>query len=328
MNNKQLRENTEDTYALQLAGGPQWQRIAQEWLENFESARTRATYAAAWRNFLQWLGGPLMDPATVTRLDVIRYRDTLAQAGTSGATIGVRIAALASFFEYAKSQGALKANPVEGVKRPKVEAFRAAKWLNAKEAAALLRGPDRDTLEGLRDYAILLAMLTMGLRRAEVIGITRGSILSSGERVELRYSPKGGEDRTRPVPAQVWRAIREYMDARGPLEEDAPVFVAHDRAADVRGHAQAEAEPGHALTGEALRNMIAKYSRRELGRVINPHALRHTCAGTAWDSTKDLRRVQNLLGHASATTTEKYLHRRDDDRGELGEALATIYEAS
>lgn len=322
----QLTNKTVGPNALVIGGGMEWERVANEWLANFRSERTRATYRAAWRDFLRYSG---KHPAHVTRHDVIGYRDHLATQGRArsaraqgqrAASIGVKLAALASFYERAKNDGLIAVNPVAGVQRPKVESYSAATWLTRAEAKMLLQAPDRATIEGKRDYAILLAILTMGLRRAEVLAMRRGDLVENGERIELRYAPKGGEEQTRPVPTVVWRAICEYLDARGNLADDAPVFVAHDHAADARAH-------GTPLTGEALRLMLARYSLVALGRVVNPHALRHTCAGEAWESTRDLRKVQSLLGHASATTTERYLHRRDDDRGALGDALAVLYDA-
>ncbi len=257
----------------------------------------------------------------VTRQDVIHYRDQLSATGLRAATVGVRLAALHSLFEAAKYGGLVERNPVEGVNRPKVEAYAGAKWLTSGEAAQVLRCVDRDTLDGKRDYAILIVMLTMGLRRTEAASLRHSMIVERGDgATELRYTPKGGEDRTRPIPSAAAHAIRDYLAARGDVQADAPVFVAHDNANDSRG----EAKP---LSGEAIRLLVARYSLKALGRIVNPHALRHTCAGAAWDSTKDLRRVQSLLGHASATTTEKYLHRRDDDRGALGDALAVMFGA-
>lgn len=311
---------------LMMGDNGEWERVAREWLLNFRSERTRATYRAAWRDFLRYIA---KHPAHVTRADVIAYRDYLATQGRArasqalgqrAASIGVKLAALASFYEHAKREGLISVNPVEGVQRPKVASYSAARWLTRAEARALLRAPDRKTLEGKRDYAILLMILTMGLRRAEVLAIRCGDLIESGDRIELRYTPKGGEEQTRPVPLSVWRAIRDYLDARGDGANDAPLFVAHDHAAGMR----ASVTP---MTGEALRLMIARYSLAALGRVVNPHALRHTCAGEAWESTRDLRKVQSLLGHASATTTERYLHRREDDRGALGDALAVLFGA-
>jgi integrase/recombinase XerC len=179
----------------------------------------------------------------------------------------------------------------------------------------VLQSPNRATLEGKRDYAILVVMLTMGLRRNEVATMRRGDVRVKGDGgAELRYTPKGGDEKTRPMPTVAWHAIQAYLAARGEVATDAPMFMAHDRNAIHR-----EAQP---MSGEALRQLVNRYTVRALGRVVNPHALRHTCANEAWDTTKDLRRVQGMLGHASATTTERYLHRVTDDRAALGDALA------
>lgn len=295
-----------------------WAQQAAEWLQNFQSAKTIGTYRAAWRDFLKWLQ---RHPQTATRGDVIAYRDELVKT-VKPSTASLRIAALASFYKHAVAEGLMDRNPAAGVKRPKTTAYAGARWLTDAEARALLQAPDRTTLEGKRDFAIIVAMLTMGLRRAEVAGLMRNHLIEHGDgTAELRYTPKGGEDTSRPVPAIAWRAIGEYLAARGELAADAPVFVAHDRATGSR-------QTGKPLTGEAIWYIVNRYTEKALGRHVNPHALRHTCANAAWDTTHDLRRVQDLLGHASATTTEIYLHRRGDERGALGDAIGVRFGVS
>lgn len=296
----------------QLAALERWAQLIGEWLSNFQSKATRNTYRAAWRNFLAWCGG--RHPAELTRADVIAYRDHLA-GSVKPATAVVRMAAIASLYGHAKDEGLIDRDPTEGVARPKVQAYAGARWLSNAEARELLQLPDRATLEGKRDFAILVVMLTMGLRRNEVALMRVGDLTQSGDgSAELRYLPKGGEHQTRPVPAVAWRAIGEYLQARGQPGPEAAVFIAHDNAAGSR-------EGERAISGESLRYLVAKYTRGALGRVVNPHALRHTCANESWESTHDLRRVQGMLGHASAVTTERYLHRVSDDRGTLGDAL-------
>lgn len=301
--------------ALAIAGD-EWSRAAYEWLANFQSERTRTTYAAAWGDFLNRVG---KHPGAVVQGDVIAYRDTLSAEGLSAATVAMRLAALASFYAHARRAGLVEGNPARDVKRPKVRAYTAARWLTQGEAAEVLASIGRDSLEGLRDYAIVVCMFTMGLRLAEVAGLQIGALADRGDgSLELRYKPKGGEEQSRPVPAAAARAIRAYLAARGD-PDSGPVFAAHDRALASRGTA--------GLSREAIRLLVARRTYAALGRELNPHALRHTAAGVAWDVTHDLRKVQHLLGHSSATTTERYLHRRDDERGALGDALAVAIGA-
>jgi len=251
----------------------------------------------------------------VTRLDVIRYRDTLEEEGKAGATIALRLAALASFYAYAKGRRLIDENPVEGVERPKTKPYQSARWLTSEQARKLLALPDRETLVGKRDYALLLMALTTGLRRSEIVGIHRGDLMEHPDgSVMLRYRPKGGETQTRPLPKVVWAAIRDYLEARGEVADDDPVFVAHDKAAHAR--------EVRALTPEGFRLIVERYTRKALGRAVNPHALRHTAATRLWALTRDPKAVQMLLGHSNIAVTERYLHQVEDRRGELGDLLA------
>lgn len=291
--------------------GAAWERAASDWLTARRSERTRQAYAAAWSDFLAHVQRP---PWSIARADVISYRDALASQGKAETTICQALAALSSFYRFALSEGLTDRNPCQGVERPKVKPYDKARYITQAQARDVLAVVDTSTPTGRRDRAILALFLTMGLRRVELASLRRGDVIERPDGVAvLSYQPKGKARETREIPATAWRALRVYLADRGDLAKDAPVFVAHDRAAPVRRPI--------ALTCEAIRLVVAKYTLAATGQALNPHGLRHSAATMLYRLTGDRRAVQELLGHTRASTTDIYLHRLDDRRAQLGDLL-------
>lgn len=291
-----------------------WAALAEDWIATRKSDRTRRAYTYALARFFADVDA---DPWQVTRADVARYGAGLRAAGRSDATIAARLAAVSAFYQHARAEGLTDRNPAEGVPRPTVEPYGHAAPLTRDQAAAVLRGPDRATVAGRRDYAMLLLQFTTGIRRAELVNIHRGDLAETpaGDWL-LTYRPKGGNQVTRPLPRRAVPALLAVLADRGELDPDAPVFVAADRGAYRRS-----ARP---LTAEAWRCIVTKYTAAALGFRVHPHALRHTVASLAWEKTHDLKEVQALLGHKHATTTQRYITRLEDNRATLGDDLAAL----
>lgn len=291
-----------------------WAALAEDWIATRKSDRTRRAYAYALARFFADVDAA---PWQVTRADVARYGASLRAAGRSDATIAARLAAVSAFYQHARAEGLTDRNPAEGVPRPSVEPYGHAAPLTRDQAAAVLRGPDRATVAGRRDYAMLLLQFTTGIRRAELVNIRRGDLTTTpaGDWL-LTYRPKGGDQVTRPLPRRAVPALQAVLADRGELTADDPLFVAADRGAARR--------VGRALTAEAWRGIVTKYTAGALGFRVHPHALRHTVASLAWEKTHDLKEVQALLGHKHATTTQRYITRLEDNRAALGDDLAAL----
>lgn len=275
-----------------------WEAVARDWLLGKRSERTRATYADAWKAFLTYVNRP---PWAIERSHVIAWRDDLQGQGKADATIAARLAAISSFYRFARHEGLCDRNPCEGVERPKVKAYGKAAWLTQDEAARLLASIT-GTRTAKRDKALLALAFTMGLRRAELLGIRRRDVIDQGDgRPVLRYRPKGKPEEPRALPPAAWRHLRPYLAELGDVEPDAPIF---------------------SLSPEGLAYIVRTCTRRALGKTITPHSLRHTAASILWAKTGKLSEVQRVMGHSRATTTEIYIHAlQDDDRARLGDVI-------
>jgi integrase/recombinase XerC len=163
----------------------------------------------------------------------------------------------------------------------------------------LLEGPDRAKPLGLRDLAILEVLYSCGIRVSELSGLNLSSIEFDQRLVKVLG--KGNKERIVPIGRKALRAIQEYVEATLPLRkkvqgepQDEPLFI------NFRGGR---------LTTRSIGRVVKKYaSQCGLMTEITPHSLRHTFATHLLDGGADLRSVQELLGHVSLSTTQKYTH--------------------
>jgi integrase/recombinase XerD len=181
-------------------------------------------------------------------------------------------------------------------------------FLTLEEVAALLRVPDRRTLQGKRDYALLKTMLASGLRSAELCVLDVGDIKTYRNQPILVVTGKGEKVRRVPLHKEALDAIQVYWkaDGRSGLENNEPVFKTLGKHGPHRRRR---------LTYVAVYNLVARVKKKALLRKrVTPHTLRHTFAVSLLDQGVDLRTVQDLMGHSSITTTQAYLHTSEEKK--------------
>lgn len=279
-----------------------------EWFANIENANTRRAYKNDVEDFMAFAG--IRDShefRAVKRSHLIAWRKQLEKRTLEAPTIRRKLSALSSLFDFLCESNAVEFNPADGVKRPTAGANEGkSPALSAERAKALLNAPGNDTLKGLRDRAILSALLFHGLRRAELCSLTVGDLQERSGVVHFRVEGKGGKMRFIPVHPHTIQRVREYL-ARVEHGQNA-------RAAlfwPVKNPSYGVLEK--ALTGHAIyKNVVQKYAR-DLGiepRAICVHGLRATAATNALDHSADIARVQEWLGHSNISTTRLYDRRK------------------
>ena len=187
-------------------------------------------------------------------------------------------------------------------------------FLTEEEAQAMLRVPDRRTLQGKRDYAILLTLLTTGLRKAEICSLKVEDLKTYRNQAVIDVIGKGKRFRRIPLKAETLLTIKDYLKATGNgMEPNHPLFQTLGK------HGPYE-EKG--LTAKAVDCLIKSVSKKALvQKRIHPHVMRHTFATTLLDNGNDLKTVQALMGHSHIRTTERYLHSSDDRKMEAIRSL-------
>ena len=187
-------------------------------------------------------------------------------------------------------------------------------FLTEEEAEAILRVPERRTLQGKRDYAILLALLSTGLRKAEVCGLKIGDIKTYRNQAVIDVIGKGKKFRRIPLHTDTLAAINAYLKAAGNCTDPGhPLFQTLGKHGPYQ-------ERG--LTPKAVDCLIKSVIKKALiQKRVHPHVMRHTFATTLLDNGNDLRTVQALMGHSHIRTTEAYLHSTDDRKAEAIRSL-------
>ena len=248
---------------------------------------------ADFARFLVGRGTP--EPAQVRRSAVTLYLVSLRRRGRAPATVKRRAAAVRSFFKYLLRENVLTEDPTIDLAAPKLPA-RLPKVLSVEEIERLLAAPDLSTPQGLRDRAMLELLYGSGLRVSEVIGLNAGDVDLSAELV--RCLGKGSKERLVPVGSHAIRAVRAYQQAARPV---------------LAGRRMTSAlflnRRGTRLTRQGCWKLLRGHARRAgITRPLTPHVLRHSFATHLLEGGADLRAVQEMLGHATISTTQLYTH--------------------
>jgi site-specific recombinase XerD len=239
--------------------------------------------------------------ATATLNDLRRFLGHLTTMGYARASIARRVGAIHTFYRWASARGHVAADPAALLGRPKVIS-RLPTVLRPREAAALVEAPepavedDVDAALALRDRAILELMYGSGLRVSEAAGVTldrvdldRGRVLVTG---------KGSKDRELPLSDPARDAVRRWVD------EGRPVFASDRQTPELFLNRR-----GGPVGARDIRRLVGRYGDEKLaGRRVTPHTLRHSFATHLLEGGADIRAVQELLGHASVATTQRYTH--------------------
>ncbi len=228
----------------------------------------------------------------LVQLDILLLRRYLAllHKDCSRTSIGRKLSALRTFFRFLVREGVLKSSPADGLSTPRREEY-LPKVLSAEQTGRLLDQPfSGERLTVLRDLAIFELIYSCGLRVSELTGLDVGS-LDLIER-QVRVFGKGGKERLLPIGRPACAALQAYLQERGLPTASQPLFL------NQRG--------GRLTARSVQRNLKQRLLRLNLPTDVTPHALRHSFATHLLDAGADLRVIQELLGHASLSTTQKY----------------------
>jgi integrase len=267
-------------------------------LDSLPSEHSRRAYERALVDFFLWhrgAGRPQLSKAVVQR-----YAAELREAGMAPSSVNQRLSAIRKLATEAADNGALDpqvANGIRAVKGARREGRRTGNWLTREEAQSWLSAPDRRTLRGRRDRALLAVLIGCGLRRSEAAGLTFEHVQQRDGRWVL-VDLIGKRDKIRSVPMPNWAkaAIDEWSRASGVAE--GLVFRTVNKGDRV---------VGDGITPQAIYNIIVRYAGELKKAGVAPHDLRRTFAKLAHKGGAAIDQIQLSLGHESIQTTEEYL---------------------
>ncbi|MBX3248205.1 MAG: tyrosine recombinase XerC [Myxococcales bacterium] len=277
--------------------------------ERRASPRTCASYRRDLEGFRDWLEGERL-PLDAKRHELIVLRRWLASlfGKVAPATMARRISTLRSFYRFLLRKGVIRQSPAALLQSPKTPKG-LPRFLTVEDAFRVVEAPEADEPRApklrVRDRALLELLYGSGLRVSELATLTLRQ-LDLGAR-EARVIGKGDKERVVPLGREAFAALQEYLAIRGQF---APRGEERD-ANDPRPHPEIVfvGQFGTPLTPRQVQNIVRRYGILGAGRSdLHPHALRHTCATHLLDAGADLRSIQELLGHASLSTTQRYTH--------------------
>jgi len=224
----------------------------------------------------------------VDRTAIRRYLSFLHRKNKKS-SIARKISTLRSFFRYLLREERVSSNPARAVATPKVEKPLPTS-LTVDETFRLMESPSKD--EEVRDRAILELLYSSGIRVGELVALNLDQLeLDLGI---ARVMGKGRKERIVPVGLKAKEALKAYLEERGPSDRGKPLFL------NTRGGR---------LTARSVGRLVKKYTFVSgIFRKVSPHSLRHTFATHLLDAGANIREIQEMLGHSSLSTTQRYLH--------------------
>ncbi len=279
----------------------------QEFLEHLKyeknsSPNTLDSYARDLDEFLRYLaGGQDHVEIRLEQIDHITIRDFLATLhvrGNEKTTVARKLAAIRSFFRFLHREGRIARNPARLVRTPRT-LKRNPKVLSLREVEVILQLPDPATDRGARDAGMLELLYATGVRVSELVGLNLEDF-SLTERL-VKVKGKGRKERLVPFGEKAHLALRNYLQARSRLlvrqkscREPNALFL------NLRGRR---------ISVRSVQRILNQYMEKSaLMLEVHPHLFRHSFATHLLNSGADLRSIQEMLGHESLATTQKYTH--------------------
>src|SRR2546421_8277712 len=260
--------------------------------------KTRRAYGVDLQQLADWAARQGLDSRSIDQRVLRRFAGVLSERGLSRSTIARKLASIRSFYRHLVERGELAANPADLVATPKRDSY-LPRVLRADEVGALLDSiPASEPLE-LRDRAMFELAYAAGLRAEEIVNLDVTDLDPDAE--EIRVTGKGSKTRVIPAGEVAWRTVDLYLSrARQRLADRAPAGERADPALFL-------SRRGRRLSTSDVRRRLRTCVDGAMGSAgISPHTLRHSYATHLLEGGADLRTIQELLGHASISTTQTY----------------------
>jgi integrase/recombinase XerC len=238
-----------------------------------------------------------VDIKQIDRVAVRSYMVHLHGQGFTGTTMSRKLSSLSSFFKFLCREGHLQNNIVKSIPAPKKENYLPS-FLSVDDIFRLMELPESNTLMGSRDRAILEMFYSTGMRISELVTLQMESMNLKSEKV--RVLGKGKKERWLPLGEKAITALNIYLSQREAL--------IRKMKPDPLPSAVFLNTRGNGLTSRGIRKIVGKYLDQLVSGRHSPHSIRHSFATHLLEGGADLRTIQEMLGHASLSTTQKYTH--------------------
>jgi integrase/recombinase XerC len=279
-------------------------------LERGASEETHRNYRSDLQQFLTHIQEQFFQtetdpqPDTIQILHIRSYLKHLSDQGLKKTSLARKLACLKSFFRFLLEEGRIDHNPATAVRSPRL-GTRLPTVLTKDEASTLLDSPSTQTWIEARNQSILETLYSSGARVSELVGLNVDNVDLESQFIRLRG--KGKKERNVPIGQIAADAIHDYQRQKPPLkpkgENPSPELPARSAPQPLFINMR-----GGRLTTRSVERIIKQRAGNRFQKSVTPHVLRHSFATHLLDEGADLRAIQELLGHASLVTTQKYTH--------------------
>jgi site-specific recombinase XerD len=284
--------------------------LEDDLLRRDAAARTRRAYGGDLTQFARWATARGLQPAGIGPRDVRRYIALLSERDAAPSTTARKLSALRALFASQREHGLIAQNPADLLSTPRRSSY-LPRVLKVREASRLLDTIEASGVGGvdgplaLRDRALFELAYSCGLRAEELVSLQTSDIDHEGE--QLRVEGKGRKTRYLPVGELALAAVRLYLErGRNELTSPSEVSACTGRHTEEVGALFLSRTGKRLGTSDVRRRLRAWAARAQIPGGATPHALRHSFATHLLDGGADLRSIQELLGHASVSTTQVY----------------------
>ena len=259
--------------------------------------KTRRAYGTDMEQLAEWAAPQGIGPEQTTQRVLRRFAGVLSERGMTRTSVARKIASIRAFYRHLVERGELEANPADLVATPKKDSY-LPRVLKPGEVADVLDAIPAGSPLDLRDRAMFEVAYGAGLRAEELVNLDTGDLDPDGE--EMRVTGKGSKTRVVPAGEVAWRALEAYLDRGRPKLASASDGERVEPALFL-------SKSGRRLsTSDVRRRLRLSTSRVASVAGVSPHTLRHSFATHLLEGGADLRSIQEMLGHASISTTQTY----------------------
>lgn len=310
--------NSKVSHLSPVPSSTDWGRVISDWLATKRSPHTRRVYQKDIENFLSDIGTELGKFLTLDRHKafelVSRYKGELIQKGLKSATINRRLAAIKSLVSFSYNCGHSDFM-LESVKGEKLSPYRDTSGVEPEAFKRVLGGIDRNSLKGIRDYALLMLLWSNALRRSEVSKASIADFDPVAKTLRIYGKGRGNNSEIVSLGSGTVNAIEAWLSARGEVGPDKALFVS--------------VNPGYKdgrLCTQAIYNIVSdRCQDAGISKTMSPHRIRHSSITAALEATGgDVRRVQKLSRHSSLNTLLIYDDNRRNHQGEVTDILDSL----
>jgi len=307
--------NSKVSHLSPVPSSTDWGRVISDWLATKRSPHTRRVYQKDIENFLADLGTELGKFLTLDRHGayalVSRYKGDLIKKELKSATINRRLAAIKSLVSFSYNCGHCDFM-LESVKGEKLSAYRDTTGIDPEAFKRVLGGIDRNSLKGIRDYALLMLLWSNALRRSEVSKASIADFDPTAKTLRIFGKGKGNQSEIISLGKATVMAIESWLTARGEVTTDKALFVS--------------VNPGYRdgrLCTQGIYTVVKERCQSAgITKTMSPHRVRHSSITAALEATGgDVRRVQKLSRHSSLNTLLIYDDNRRNHQGEITNIL-------